>query len=257
MTLFQNLRKKLQRHLIATYQGIKPFETLTTRELLRELCENDRVAYQHLMTDMFTHQPDPEREAMIREQRQRDHIDFDGDSSLDTSCRFDQFVLDPDIPTLLLAFDAAGAWAHGLGPYLVTLSGPPGVGKTHLALAAAREVMEHDHPIIYRTEKGLLDQLHQAMRKDEDGLAGVMQEVAEIPWLVLDDLGAGAVSEWDKTHIDQLINARWQGIAAQLRTLVTTNLVGSSLSPRIASRLGDVHNAKAILIRAPDYRRQA
>lgn len=256
MTLFGDFKRNVQLAYVAKHQGLD-ISGLSLTDLLAQLYNEDRETYNRLMLEMFTHKPDPEREANIRRVRELDKVDFHGDSSIDTEKRFETFFLAGNRPTLSAAYTAAGEWVRGLSPYLLTLSGPPGVGKTHLALAAAYEVFHRDQPIIYRTEKGLLDQMHQAMRKGEEGPVQIMGELIEIPWLVLDDLGAGAVSDWDKTQMDQLINLRWQGTAAQKRTLVTTNLVGEHMSPRMASRLSDIHVAKAILIRAQDYRRQS
>lgn len=255
MTLFgADFKTKVQRALVAKHQGLD-LTGLTTKELLLQLFHEDRDAYNRLMLEIFTPKYDPEREAIIRRQRELDQIDFRGDSSVEADKTFANFFMAGNNSTLADAYGGTGAWARGMSPYLLTLSGPSGVGKTHLALAAAQVVLHRDQPIIYRTEKALLDELHQAMRKGEYGPAEVMRQFTEIPWLVLDDLGAGAVSEWDKAHMDQLVNLRWQGTAAQLRTLVTTNLVGENMTPRMASRLGDIHVGKAILIKALDYRR--
>ena len=146
-------------------------------------------------------------------------------------------------------------WADGMAPYLLTLAGQTGVGKTHLAEAAHLVLMRRGETVLFQTEASVLTRIHSAMRPDAPfSVESVLSEVMTTPWLILDDLGVTAQGEWDRSQMDTLINVRWQGAQRRLHTLITTNLTGTDLPERMASRLRDTQWAKAVVIQAVDYR---
>ena len=253
-----DFRAKILRAMVGRRQGwdAATMEGLSTKELLDEVRRKDPELSKRLIADMFRETYDLQREASITRANVLDGIYANSDASIPGEQTFETFHI-PDQHTqgLTDAFAAAKGWSMGLSPNLLTLAGPPGVGKTHLALAAARARLRPPHrPVLFRTEKAILDELHHGMRDAAQGPPEVMKVYAEGSWLVIDDLGAGATSEWDKAQIDDLINQRWIGAAQGLHTLITTNLTGQSMPPRIASRLGDVHVARTVVVRASDYR---
>jgi DNA replication protein DnaC len=71
--------------------------------------------------------------------------------------------------------------------------------------------------------------------------------------LILDDLGAFRLSEWDLDHLGELTDERW---AEHRPTAITSNKtdIRSLLGPRISSRLQ--HNALILELDGPDRRRQ-
>ena len=158
-------------------------------------------------------------------------------------------------PTVKEAFHAAREWALGMGSGMLALAGPTGVGKTHLAKAASRKVRELGRAVVWRIESRLLREIQECMNRGPSGGMTVKQmqdEFETVPWLVIDEFGGAPTGNWGGGVMDDLVNARWDNDG--LRTLLTSNLTSVEMPVRIASRLRDGARARAIVIRANDYR---
>jgi DNA replication protein DnaC len=102
------------------------------------------------------------------------------------------------------------------------LLGPPGVGKTHLAVAVLRQVIAtrgargifYDTRDLLRVIRSTYDQVNQTAEMD------VLKPVMEADLLVLDDLGAEKTSEWVEETLNLIVNARY---SAQRTTVFTSN----------------------------------
>lgn len=156
----------------------------------------------------------------------------------------------PQFPSVQEAEDAVNQWVNRIGPGILTLSGPPGVGKTHLALATWR-VLAENRIVAYYTEPDIFKTLHQGIKDHQ--VDDLVTEFSSLPWLIIDDFGISALGDWDRDKIDRIINVRWDN-SGELRTLVTTNLLGKDMPARIASRLRDKQRSRVVLIVADDFR---
>jgi DNA replication protein DnaC len=102
------------------------------------------------------------------------------------------------------------------------LLGPPGVGKTHLAVAILRQVITargargifYDTRDLLRMIRSTYDQTNQVAEVD------VLRPVIEADMLVLDDLGAEKTSEWVEETLNLIVNARY---SARRTTVFTSN----------------------------------
>ena len=173
----------------------------------------------------------------------------------DSPDRLDTFRARPGWPDVQAALEAIRTWVRHEGPRMLVIAGGPGVGKTHLTLAAMRFLALEGEETRFETEGSLLGHLHSAMREDAPYTPeAYLQGIASVKHFGLDDLGTVAQGGWDVSHMERLVNLRWEGAKRDRWTIITTNLVGDQMPDRMASRLKDVRLGKRVIIRAGDYR---
>jgi DNA replication protein DnaC len=101
------------------------------------------------------------------------------------------------------------------------LMGPCGVGKTHLAVAALRELMSRGHQARFYDYRELLKELQASYDPDHPvSEMGVLEPVLKAEVLLIDDIGASKPSPWALDTIGHILNKRYNENRA---TLLTTN----------------------------------
>lgn len=120
----------------------------------------------------------------------------------------------------------------------ILMRGNTGLGKTHLSLAIAREVIENGFGVIYCSTPEILSKLEKEhFRKtysDEDS----EETLKACDLLILDDLGSEFHTSFTKNIIYNIINFR---LAYHKPTIISTNLefdeLENAYSKRLISRL--------------------
>jgi DNA replication protein DnaC len=191
-------------------------------------------------------------ECKVAEQAARGRDNVRRLSNLDgyTQHTFDDFEV---VPGAEAAYNAAREYARNPEGWLY-LRGGVGVGKTHLAVAAALEIRERTGSVLFAVVPDLLDHL----RTTFDPSQGVAYDdrfnaIRGAFLLVLDDLGTENTTPWAREKLYQIFNHRY---VERLPTIVTSNQDHRHVDERILSRLLDTHLTRDVLIESEDFRRR-
>lgn len=130
-------------------------------------------------------------------------------------------------------------WVQGFvpGEEGFLLHGKVGTGKTHLLAAIVRRLtLEKGIACRFVEFTHLLGDIREQFDQGRSE-AAVLEPLAEVPVLAVDELGKGQNTEWQLSIIDQIISKRYN---RDLTTLFTTNypLTGEHRDARGSSRSG-------------------
>ncbi len=182
-------------------------------------------------------------------------------------CTFDSFRLDryPDVVDSVIGinqrehmknnFEYCKDYAKNFttdSPGLF-MYGKTGLGKTHLSLAIANEVIDKGYDVYYGSIQSIMDKLeseHFGRLPREDS---IKEDILNCDLLIIDDLGTEFTTQFTTAELYNIINSR---ILSSLPTIISTNLdlpeIAQAYSQRVASRI--IGNSDAMYFCGKDIR---
>lgn len=117
------------------------------------------------------------------------------------------------------------------------ICGSAGIGKTHLALSIANEVIKKGYDVVYVSSQGVFDKIER--EHFQANSADTMESLLETDLLILDDLGTEYLTPFVGSCLYDIINTRWN---KKLPTIYTSNFVRENefkarYTEKIVSRL--------------------
>jgi DNA replication protein DnaC len=137
----------------------------------------------------------------------------------------------------------------------IVLLGPPGVGKTHLAIAVGVKAVEAGYSVLFLSLEGLMTRLMRA--KHENRLERALQQLSYPKVLILDELGYLPLSREEASLFFRLVVRRYE----RASLIVTSNkgfvdwgevFNDQVLATAILDRL--LHHATTLNIKGESYR---
>jgi DNA replication protein DnaC len=120
----------------------------------------------------------------------------------------------------------------------ILLMGPCGVGKTHLAVAALKNIVTRGYSGLFYDYRELLKEIQESYSVESQATEmSVLQPVLDATVLLLDDFGASKPSDWVRDTVNHILNSRYN---AKRATILTTNFFDQEFADRVRTQQSPV-----------------
>ena len=114
------------------------------------------------------------------------------------------------------------------------LWGGTGLGKTHLSLAIANEVLQKGYSVIYDSAINLMHTLDQEQFRRTKESSDTLPSLLECDLLILDDFGTEFDTAFSRSMMYTIINSR---VNARKPMIINTNLTPTEMKARYGDRI--------------------
>ena len=119
--------------------------------------------------------------------------------------------------------------------------GPPGTGKTTLAMLVAKAASEAGRSVAIYSLPRLLNEIRDTHRAERSHVE-LLDRLTAVDLLHVDDVGAQRTTDWVLEELYSIVNARYED---QRAMIITTNIMDrdelcEQISPRTVSRLTEM-----------------
>ena len=121
------------------------------------------------------------------------------------------------------------------------MCGATGLGKTHLSLAIANEVIRRGYGVIYVSAPAIIAHYESQMRQRSE-TDELLDMATDCDLLIIDDLGTEFISQFSVSHIYNLINSR---LLTRKPVIINTNFTMRELEKTYSNRLVSRLNGEA------------
>jgi DNA replication protein DnaC len=125
----------------------------------------------------------------------------------------------------------------------VLIVGEPGTGKTHLAVATAKRLIEHGFSVLFVDFSHMLSRIRASYDPATGADRDVFREAMECEILLLDDLGSQRGTDWVEDTVTSIITYRAND---RKPTIVTTNLPDPDMGDKVIERGPDAVTARTL-----------
>lgn len=121
------------------------------------------------------------------------------------------------------------------------LWGEPGCGKTHIACALTKTLLEQGIDVMFLNTGDFLERVREEYNKvfEDEEYKGLFREVMDFEGiLIFDDIGAEKVSEWTRERLYLIVNKKWEDMYPMIFTSnCDIEVLSARLGDRITSRI--------------------